>query len=250
MDISLLDETGIAELNASLLNASPREILATLIPNLGRSALSFSGAEDVVTIEHSIKAITNRDQLPEIFTLDTGRLPPATQRYLEVVRAHYGIKLDLLSPDPDELREFVRSKGLFSFYEDGHTECCGIRKVAPLRRHLANFDAWITGQRRDQSPTRSEVAIIEIDRTFSTTEHRLIKVNPLANTTSEEVWNTIRLFDIPYNELHDHGYVSIGCEPCTKAIGPNQHEREGRWWWEESTHKECGLHITTPLKVR
>ena len=131
---------------------------------------------------------------------------------------------------------------MYSFYKDGHKECCGIRKVQPLRKKLAGLDAWITGQRRDQSPARVAVPIVEIDKTFSTQEHQVIKINPLANWTSARVWDYIRMFDVPYNELHDRGYLSIGCEPCTKAIGPNQHEREGRWWWEEATIKECGLH--------
>ncbi|MCH9855483.1 MAG: phosphoadenylyl-sulfate reductase, partial [Gammaproteobacteria bacterium] len=129
---------------------------------------------------------------------------------------------------------------------DGHKECCEIRKVTPLRAHLAGFDAWITGQRRDQSPTRSEVPIIEFDKAFSTPQRRLIKVNPLANTSSMEVWQLIRSLEIPYNDLHDQGFASIGCEPCSRPVGPGQHEREGRWWWEEATQKECGLHI--PIK--
>lgn len=243
--ISPFSESHIAELNDELQEASPREVLLRLLPLFPRCALSFSGAEDVVVIEHALKAAKKCDlkQSPEVFTLDTGRLPPATVRYLEAVRLHYGITLSLLTPDPEAVKALVSAKGLFSFYEEGHEECCAIRKLEPLRAHLPQFDAWISGQRKDQSPTRSALPIVEIDTRFAAPNRQLIKINPLANSSSEEVWNTIRAFDIPYNELHDHGFVSLGCEPCTKAIGPNQHEREGRWWWEEATAKECGLHL-------
>ena len=248
-----MDAQDIDALNESLQQASPREILATLLPVLGRTALSFSGAEDVVLVDQSEKlrkAASENEQSAAIdlhpFTLDTGRLHPATHRYLERVREHYSLTLDVLLPDPEAVNALVKSKGLFSFYADGHKECCEIRKVTPLRAHLAGFDAWITGQRRDQSPTRSEVPIIEFDKAFSTQQRRLIKVNPLANTSSMEVWQLIRSLEIPYNELHDQGFASIGCEPCSRPVGPGQHEREGRWWWEEATRKECGLHI--PIK--
>ncbi|MGZ8245730.1 phosphoadenylyl-sulfate reductase, partial [Methylomagnum sp.] len=131
---------------------------------------------------------------------------------------------------------------LFSFFVDGHQECCGIRKVEPLRRKLATLDAWLTGQRRDQNATRAELAEVEIDPAFSTPEHQLVKFNPLANWSSAQVWDYIEAHDVPHNELHWRGFVSIGCEPCTRPILPNQHEREGRWWWEGAGKKECGLH--------
>jgi phosphoadenosine phosphosulfate reductase len=135
------------------------------------------------------------------------------------------------------------SKGLFSFYEDGHHECCSIRKVEPLKRKLAQVDAWMTGQRRDQSlDTRQNIPEIQRDTTFSTPEHPLIKFNPLLNWTSAQVWDYIEAYQVPYNELHQKGFISIGCEPCTRAVLPNQHERTGRWWWESSAKKECGLH--------
>ena len=242
-----MDTQTLASLNDSLRDAGPREIIQALLPLVGKTAMSFSGAEDVVLIEHATRAGT---QIPEVFTLDTGRLHSETLRYLEVVRLHYKLRLEVLSPDAATLAKFVADNGLFSFYEHGHTQCCQIRKVAPLRRHLAGFEAWITGQRRDQSPTRSAIPIIEVDTAFSTPDRQLLKINPLANTSSADVWNTIRLFDIPYNALHDRGFVSIGCEPCTRAVGPNQHEREGRWWWEEATQKECGLHRPERLEVR
>jgi phosphoadenosine phosphosulfate reductase len=150
--------------------------------------------------------------------------------------------MEVMQPDTAALEAFVNEKGLFSFYQDGHEQCCSIRKTEPLKRKLADLDGWITGQRRDQSPTRASVPCFEVDQTFSTPDKQILKVNPLANWSSQQVWQYIRMFDVPYNELHDQGFVSIGCEPCTKPVGPGQHEREGRWWWEEATIKECGLH--------
>jgi len=230
----------IKQLSAELADASPKVILRKAFELFDHLTLSFSGAEDVVLIEMATKISNNVN----VFTLDTGRLYPETYRFLEKVRDHYQIPIDVLSPDSHELQAFVKQKGLFSFYQDGHSECCGIRKVAPLRKKLSSVDAWITGQRKDQSPsTRNQVAIIEKDQSFGSTEHPLVKFNPLANWSSAEVWNYIRMFDVPYNELHSKGYISIGCEPCTRSVLPNQHEREGRWWWEEETQKECGLHI-------
>lgn len=133
---------------------------------------------------------------------------------------------------------------MFSFYDDGHHECCGIRKVKPLRKKLSTLKAWITGQRKDQSPsTRTHVPLLQLDPSFKGVGGAgLAKYNPLAKTTSEEVWTSIRMLEVPYNALHEQGFVSIGCEPCTRPVLPNQHEREGRWWWESDGLKECGLH--------
>src|SRR5690606_31769000 len=157
----------------------------------------------------------------------------------------YGLAIDVLFPDAATVNKLVREKGLFSFHKDNHQECCSIRKVMPLRQKLLSLDAWITGQRRDQSPnTRAQLAVIQEDRAFSRPGESLTKFNPLANWSSAQVWDYIRSQKVPYNELHDRGFISIGCEPCTRPLGPNQHEREGRWWWEEATKKECGLHST------
>jgi phosphoadenosine phosphosulfate reductase len=177
-----------------------------------------------------------------VFCLDTGRLHPETYRFIEKVRKHYGIKIDVVSPDGEAVRRLVQEKGLFSFYEDGHGECCGVRKIDPLRKKLSTLDAWITGQRKDQSPTRADIPVIQNDKAFARPGATLTKFNPLANWSSKEVWDYIRLCEVPFNELHERGFVSIGCEPCTRPITPGQHEREGRWWWEEATKKECGLH--------
>jgi len=207
--------------------------------------ISFSGAEDVVLIDLALQVNPN----VKVFSLDTGRLHPETYEFIEQVRKHYDIEIELLSPDAEKLQALVKDKGLFSFYEDGHQECCGIRKVQPLRKKLGSIGAWITGQRRDQSlDTRAEVPLVQYDKAFSTEEHSLLKANPLANWTSEEVWGYIRANEIPYNKLHEQGYISIGCQPCTRPVLPNQHERGGRWWWEEATEKECGLHAI-PVKT-
>ena len=227
------------DIDQELQKASPQNVIKFALEQFGRIAVSFSGAEDVVLVHmaHQVRPDI------EVFVLDTGRLHAETYRFIERVREHYNLQLDILSPDGEAVRSLVREKGLFSFYRDGHQECCGIRKIGPLRKKLREVDAWITGQRKDQSPgTRLGIPVIQDDKLFARPGERLVKFNPLANWSSEQVWNYIRAMEVPYNELHDHGYLSIGCEPCTRPVGPGQHEREGRWWWEDATKKECGLH--------
>lgn len=229
----------ISQLAQDLQSESPRSILKEALSRFDNIALSFSGAEDVALIEMAHR-LTDRLQ---VFTLDTGRLHAETYAFIERVRKHYGIRIEILFPDSHAVQALVEEKGLFSFYRDGHAECCGIRKVEPLRRKLAGVDAWITGQRRDQSPgTRNSLPVVELDTKNAAEGQTLVKFNPLANWSSKEVWDYIRMTEAPYNELHERGYVSIGCQPCTRPILPGQHEREGRWWWEEATQKECGLH--------
>lgn len=218
---------------------TPQEVLKVAFENHVRVAISFSGAEDVALIDMACNLTDN----VQVFSLDTGRLHPETYRFIEEVRDYYGIDIDILSPDARAVEDLVKRKGLFSFYRDGHQECCGIRKIEPLRRHLGHLDAWITGQRRDQSPTRAHVPQIQEDTAFSNEQGPLTKYNPLAEWSSAQVWQYIRENGVPYNKLHDQGYMSIGCEPCTRPVGPNQHERAGRWWWEEATKRECGLHV-------
>jgi phosphoadenosine phosphosulfate reductase len=234
----MINESNIADFNESFTSMEPREILRNLFENCHNMAISFSGAEDVALV---IMAWKLKKDI-KVFSLDTGRLHPETLRFLEQIRTQYQIDIEFLTPQAEAVQVLTRKKGLFSFYEDGHEECCHIRKIAPLRSYLTNFDAWITGQRKDQNPTRTNVPVAQIDTAFSLPEKKLLKFNPLANWSSKQVWDYIRMFEIPYNPLHDQGYISIGCEPCTRPIGPNQHEREGRWWWEEATAKECGLH--------
>lgn len=181
----------------------------------------------------------------KVFCLDTGRLHPETYQFIDIVRGHYDIDLELMFPDAAAVQKLVAEKGLFSFYQDNHKECCGIRKVGPLRKQLLTLDAWVTGQRKDQSPgTRAAIPVVQNDRIFARPGETLTKYNPLVNWSSQQVWSYIRAEGVPYNPLHDRGFISIGCEPCTRPVGPGQHEREGRWWWEEETKKECGLHAT------
>lgn len=217
------------------------QILAAAVEEHGEGlAMAFSGSEDAILLEYLQQA----GAACRIFTLDTGRLHPETHRFIATLEARYGLRIEARFPDFVAVEALVRSKGLFSFLQDGHAECCGIRKVEPLRRQLAELTGWITGQRRDQSPgTRSRLAVVELDQTHIGRDGApLLKWNPLAARTSTEVWDAIRAFEVPYNELHDRGFVSIGCEPCTRSLLPGQHEREGRWWWERADKKECGLH--------
>ena len=229
----------LVDIDAGLANQAPLEIIGYALEQFDNIAISFSGAEDVVLIDMACRI--RKDV--QVFSLDTGRLHPETYRFIDKVREHYGIAIELMLPEAAAVEALVREKGLFSFYRDDHKECCGVRKIAPLRRKLATLDAWITGQRRDQSPgTRAQIPVIQDDRAFARPGATLTKFNPLSNWTSAQVWDYIRGNGVPYNELHDRGFISIGCEPCTRPVGPGQHEREGRWWWEEATKKECGLH--------
>ena len=237
-----LDPSTLPETAAALAMRDPQEIVALALkeysPDLG---LSFSGAEDVVLIDMAVGS-----GLPfRVFSLDTGRLHAETYQFIEKVRRHYSITIEAFSPQAEAVQALVRDKGLFSFYKDGHKECCGIRKVEPLMRALRPLRAWMTGQRRDQSPgTRAEVPVMQLDRTFGTPERPLVKFNPLSHWTSKQVWTYIRERNVPYNELHNRGFISIGCEPCTRPTNPGEHERAGRWWWEEETKRECGLHVS------
>jgi len=236
-----LDLSSLPALASDLASRDPRDIVALALSEYSPDlALSFSGAEDVVLIDMAVAA-----GVPfKVFSLDTGRLHAETYQFIEKVRTHYGVTIDMVVPEPQAVQQLVREKGLFSFYRDGHTECCNIRKVEPLKRALAPLNAWVTGQRKDQNPgTRANVPVVQLDRTFGTPERPLIKFNPLSFWTSRQVWDYIEIYDVPFNALHSRGFISIGCEPCTRPTTPNQHERAGRWWWEEATKKECGLHL-------
>lgn len=233
------------DLDSQLQEQPPQEIIKFALSQHDNISISFSGAEDVVLVDMACQIKPD----VEVFCLDTGRLHPETYRFIERVREHYSINIDVVTPDGEAVRKLVKEKGLFSFYQDNHQECCSIRKIMPLRKKLLELDAWITGQRKDQSPgTRAAIPVIQDDKLFARPGEMLTKFNPLANWTSRQVWDYIRAYDVPYNELHDRGFKSIGCEPCTRPTGPGQHEREGRWWWEEATKKECGLHASNVKK--
>ncbi|HEX7274807.1 MAG TPA: phosphoadenylyl-sulfate reductase [Nitrososphaeraceae archaeon] len=199
-------------------------------------ASSF-GAEDVVLIDMMCKINRN---LTRVFTLDTGRLNQETYDLIDKIRKKYDIIVDVYFPNANDVEKMVANKGMNLMYDsiENRKLCCNIRKIEPLKRALKQFDCWITGLRREQTITRNKILKIEID----SLNNNIIKLNPLADWTNEEIWKHIHENKVPYNELHDKGYPSIGCEPCTRAIKKGEDPRAGRWWWENDAHKECGLH--------
>jgi len=204
---------------------------------------SSLAAEDMVLTDLILRA-----GLPiTIFTLETVRLHKETLDVLEKVRAQYGHEIKLYKPQPEAVDRYLTQNGLNAFYDsvEMRKECCRIRKVEPLGRALAGNQAWVTGQRRSQSTTRSELAVQEDDAA-----HGMQKFNPLADWSEADVWEYIRANTVPYNALHDRGYPSIGCEPCTRAIQPGEDVRAGRWWWESADSKECGLHLVDGKLIR
>ncbi len=201
-------------------------------------ASSF-GAEDVVVIDLMNKIDKNNAR---IFTLDTGRLNPETYEVMDRIQKKYQIPIETLFPDHLEVEKMVYENGINLMYQSVSNRklCCEIRKVHPLKRILGTLDAWVTGLRRDQTFTRANTKKIEID----SSNNDIVKINPLADWTNDMVWDYIKQNDLPYNKLHDAGYPSIGCAPCTRAILSGDDLRSGRWWWENNLHKECGLHWT------
>ena len=197
-------------------------------------ASSF-GAEDMVLTD----LIARRFPGIGIFTLDTGRLPEETHRLMQAVKERYQIRLGVYFPDSRALENYHVANGVNAFYRgvELRQACCHIRKVEPLARALAGKRAWITGLRRDQAAGRADLPEEGYDA-----DHGLYKFNPLAGWTQAEVWEYIRRFEVPYNALHDRGYPSIGCAPCTRAVAAGEDIRAGRWWWENPEGKECGLH--------
>jgi phosphoadenosine phosphosulfate reductase len=221
-----------------LRDASAEVILSWVERRFGaRAAIASSfGAEDMVLIDLA------RAHAPSVrlFTLDTGRLPPETYEVMDVVRRRYGLEIETFFPERERVEALESTKGYFSFKQsiEERKACCAIRKVEPLRRALAGREAWVTGLRREQSVTRTAVEAVELD-----VAHGLFKVNPLNRWSTREVWAYIRDRSVPYNVLHDRGYPSIGCAPCTRAVKPYEDERAGRWWWESPDNRECGLHV-------
>jgi phosphoadenosine phosphosulfate reductase len=204
---------------------------------------SSLAAEDMVLTDLILKA-----KLPiSIFSLETGRLHAETLAMIDRVKETYDYDIALFRPDPLAVERYVTQNGLNAFYEsvDMRKECCRIRKVEPLGRALAGKRAWITGQRRAQSATRAELAVQEDDLS-----HAMQKFNPLTDWSEENVWDYLRSNNVPYNALHDRGFPSIGCEPCTRAVQPGEDVRAGRWWWENPESKECGLHVVDGKLIR
>ena len=207
-----------------------------------RLAISAAGGVDGMAI---IDMAWHINPEVRVFTLDTGRLPPETYQLFEEVRERYGIDVEFEFPERTAVERLVNADGPNLMYKsvDLRVACCEIRKVVPLKRKLATLDAWVAGLRREQWRTRRNIAKVELDRDHG----GIVKLNPLADWTNDEVWDHVRKNDVPYHELFDHGYASIGCAPCTRPVQPGESERAGRWWWESETDKECGIHCSVGL---
>ncbi len=228
----------IPQLAADLESKTAQEVCAWALETFHpKIALAWSGAEDVVVADLLLKA----NPKARIFTLDTGRLNPETYEVIERVRQHYGIEVEIMFPKHDAVEAMVQGKGVNLFYDsvENRKQCCGVRKVEPLRRMLGTLNAWVTGLRRDQAVTRTALPKVEADVAFG----EIIKVNPIADWSHEQVWDYLKSNNVPYNQLHDLGYPSIGCAPCTRQVQPGEDIRAGRWWWENPDTKECGLHV-------
>lgn len=228
----------VAELSARFEGLPAREVLKWGLETFGSRlvvASSFS-LEDIVLIDLAVAI----DPAVRVFTLDTGRLHEETYAAIDAVRRRFGIELEVMFPDRHAVEELIATKGVNSFYEsvENRKQCCQIRKVEPLRRVLGTADAWVTGMRRDQSVTRTGLGAVELDMLNG----GLLKLNPLVDWSVRDVRRHVDENELPYNELTDRGFASIGCAPCTRAVKPSEDERAGRWWWERPDDKECGLH--------
>lgn len=239
MSVDLIDELEAGELSVEFEGEEPEAVVAWALEHFSpRIAISTAFQLDGVAILDMAYRI---DPAIRVFSVDTGRLPQETFDLIELLRERYpGLNLELLAPDPVHLQRLVARKGPNLFYTsvEDRMLCCNVRKVQPLTRHLAGLDAWITGLRRDQWATRTNIRKIEIDHDHGA----IVKLNPLAEWTEEEVWDYVRANDVPIHPLYERGYTSIGCAPCTRAIGPGEETRAGRWWWESNAPKECGIH--------
>ncbi|MGL1833966.1 phosphoadenylyl-sulfate reductase [Rhodocyclaceae bacterium SMB388] len=235
MNPDLADKALRIELDRKV--AAAEALLADIARDFQPAALANSlGAEDMVLTDLILKNL-----LPiEIFSLDTGRLPPETYALMADVQRHYGLKLKLYYPNHDSVERFTRDHGINGFYDSVELRkaCCHARKVEPLQRALAGKRAWVTGLRAQQSATRTDLPVRAFDEA-----NGLEKFNPLSAWSEKDVWAYIRLFDVPYNKLHDRFYPSIGCAPCTRPVAIGEDVRAGRWWWEDPASKECGLHV-------
>ncbi len=228
----------IIKLNEKFENETAEEILRWALDTFkGNVALANSfGAEDVVLTDMLVKI----DPEAKIFTLDTGRLPQETYDVWERIEKRYGIRIKPYFPDTKSVEAMLNEHGPNLFYESIELRklCCKVRKIDLLKRAISGLDAWVCGLRREQSVTREEISKIELDEGHG----GILKINPLADWHTEQVWDYIMKNDVPYNELHEKHYPSIGCAPCTRAVKPGEEIRTGRWWWEDPDSKECGLH--------
>lgn len=232
-----MNKEDIDKLNKQLSRATAEEVLEYFLQEYGDKITFASslGAEDQV-MTHMIAAI---DKTANIFMLDTGRMFPETYDVLARTTKRYDINIKVYFPDSEQVEEMVNERGINLFYKsvENRKLCCHIRKTVPLRRALAGKEAWFTGLRREQAVTRNNLHTVEWDD-----QHNILKVNPLIGWSHEDIWNYIKTYRIPYNKLHDKGFPSIGCQPCTRAVMPGEDIRAGRWWWENTETKECGLH--------
>lgn len=233
-------EEDVKNLNREFEGSSPEDILAWASGNLGRSvalATSFQ-VQGMVVLDMFAKA----DPEARIFTLDTGRLHSHTYDVMDRTREKYNINIEVLFPDTAEVEEMVSSRGVNLFYKsvENRRLCCQVRKTNPLNGYLKTLDAWITSIRADQTEQRAESSKFEIDYLHG----RMLKINPILDWTIDQVWDYVRKNDVPYNKLHDMGYPSIGCAPCTRAVEEGEDPRAGRWWWEQDSDKECGIHFS------
>jgi phosphoadenosine phosphosulfate reductase len=219
-------------------NMTPGEMLSLALTNHpGKVVFSTSlSAEDQI-VTHMLSELMEN---PDIFTLDTGRLFYETYDLLDKTNKHFGINIRLVFPDSEAVERMVNQNGINLFYESVAKRklCCNVRKIEPLKRALKGNEVWITGLRSEQSPTRNDMQFAEWDAV-----HHIIKINPILAWTESEVWDYIKAHNIPYNALHDQGYPSLGCKPCTRAVKAGEDIRAGRWWWEQPETKECGLHL-------
>lgn len=226
----------VKNIEEKILSLNTTDLIKYILENYKNVALSSSlGVEDQVLTDMIFKVNKNS----RVFTLDTGRLHSETYKVMDETNLKYGVKLEVFFPKFDDVEKLYITQGVNGHFEsiDNRKNCCNIRKIEPLKRALKNVDIWITGLRASQSITRTNLPVIEWDENF-----KVIKLNPLINWNKDDVWEYIRANKVPYNKLHDQGYPSIGCEPCTRAIKAGEDIRAGRWWWEDPEHKECGLH--------
>jgi phosphoadenosine phosphosulfate reductase len=236
-----LDELEAGELSVEFEGAEPWELLEWAFERFSpRIALSTAFQIDGVALLDMAYRI---DPGIRVFSVDTGRLPAETHELVERLQKRYaGLELTLLTPEQHHVQRMVDRHGADLFRKEVPLRllCCQVRKVLPLTRHLATLDAWITGLRRDQWATRTNIRKVEIDHDHGA----IVKLNPLAEWTEDEVWDYVRENEVPYHSLYDRGYSSIGCAPCTRPIAPGEAARAGRWWWEENAPKECGIHCS------
>ncbi|MER3409933.1 MAG: phosphoadenylyl-sulfate reductase [Thermoleophilia bacterium] len=235
----LIDELEAGELSVAFEGEEPQALLAWAIERFSpRIAISTAFQLDGVAL---IDMAYEIDPQIRVFSVDTGRLPEETYELIERLRERYpGLSLELLSPRAEEVSRMVGRHGPNLFYRsvENRLLCCRVRKVLPLTRHLATLDAWVTGLRRDQWASRSDIRKVEIDHDHGA----IVKLNPLAEWTEEEVWQYVRERELPVHPLYERGYTSIGCAPCTRPVAPGEPARAGRWWWETNAPKECGIH--------